>query len=873
MKPEQLTAWALNELSDEEKAQIETLLTEDTEAQKNAAQTKDFCDFLTTELGDDTLAFTPEQRERLSRADDLAAVPSSPNASPKPPKQTSFWRRHAIVNLAAAAAVVVGTTVMIRQQMDSEVQREEALAMRPVPPTKKGEGTLDDSSLAKVAPPATPLPTIQKKQVVVSLQEAKNKLEIGDFDGSISTFKNVLNADPTNSAARNGMEKAEQSKADFFASVAENGRNRMINDISGSKETAPLIIMESGAMPAPAAPVTSTQPAAESTKSGSGSLALQSKPSEIVGLNTMPAPTSDGGDAPKDLYSGTTVVTKSGVATRRDSYGNVSASAPANAGEGALFDSVGAKIVVGYDSQTPASAVAPSSPPALRMYYQSNEPQFGRVDDKGGFGNEADKAPNTESYTQIVENVLKDVMREPLSTFSIDVDTASYANVRRFLNQNSAPPRDAVRIEELINYFPTHEEGPAADAKEPFAVKVEMAACPWQPQHRLARIAIKGREIGQDRQPSNLVFLVDVSGSMSEPNKLPLVQQSLRMLTEQLGENDRVSMVTYAGNTNVVLPSTSGQKKADIIAAIDRLQSGGGTHGSAGIRLAYEQAVSGFIKGGVNRVILCTDGDFNVGISSPEELETYITEKARSGVFLSLLGYGSGNLKDRTMETLADKGNGNYAYIDSLSEARKVLVEQMNGTLVTIAKDVKIQVEFNPAVIRSYRLIGYENRLLAKEDFNDDTKDAGEIGVGHSVTALYELVPANLAPGESPSPLVDNLKYQQPSTPPAPAASPMANSGEALTVKLRYKEPEGSTSKLIEIPVKEDNRDLNAASAEFKFTTAVAGFGLLLRQSSYAGQLTWEQVRELAIAGKGSDELGYRGEFIQLIEKARGVTR
>ncbi|HAL72592.1 MAG TPA: hypothetical protein DCP71_12570 [Verrucomicrobiales bacterium] len=483
-----------------------------------------------------------------------------------------------------------------------------------------------------------------------------------------------------------------------------------------------------------------------------------------------------------------------------------------------------------------------------------------------------------ESYTQIIENALKSVMSEPLSTLSVDVDTASYANVRRFLNQNSAPPRDAVRIEELINYFPTDEAGPAAGKKEPFAVKVEMAACPWQPQHRLARIAIKGKQIGLDRQPSNLVFLVDVSGSMAGPNKLPLVQQSLRMLAGQLGENDRVSMVTYANGSQVVLSSTTGQSKGEIVSAIDRLQAGGGTHGSAGIRLAYEQAVAGFIKGGVNRVVLCTDGDFNVGISSPTELETFITEKARSGVFLSVLGYGSGNLKDRTMETLADKGNGNYAYIDSLGEARKVLVEQMNGTLVTIAKDVKIQVEFNPAVIRSYRLIGYENRLLAKEDFNDDTKDAGEIGAGHSVTALYELVPANLPPGVEPLPRVDALKYQQPpAAAAAPAAEPIAAAegatGEALTVKLRYKEPEGSTSSLIEVPVKDDSRAMEAASGEFKFTTAVAGFGLLLRQSSYAGQLTWDQVRQLALDGKGTDALGYRGEFLQLIEKARGVSR
>lgn len=487
---------------------------------------------------------------------------------------------------------------------------------------------------------------------------------------------------------------------------------------------------------------------------------------------------------------------------------------------------------------------------------------------------ESPKSPSQpsagESYTRIIENEMKDVAREPLSTLSIDVDTASYANVRRFLNQNMLPPPDAVRIEELVNYFPTSEEGPAHEAKEPFGVRVELAPCPWQPVHRLARISIKGREMDKNRKASNLVFLVDVSGSMNEPAKLPLVQQSLRMLTEQLGEGDLVTMVVYAGSSGVVLPPTSGEKKEEILAAINRLSAGGSTHGSAGIQLAYEQAVAGFIKGGVNRVILCTDGDFNVGVSSPEELEKLIKHKAKSGVFLSVLGFGSGNLKDRTMETLADKGNGNYAYIDSLSEARKVLVEQMGSTLETIAKDVKIQVEFNPAAVRGYRLIGYENRVMAKEDFNDDTKDAGEIGAGHSVVALYEVVPANLPAGAEGRPAVDSLKYQAPAITPAQLAE-AAKSGELMTVKLRYKEPESDLSKLIEVPTKDEGKTLTASSEEFKFSAAVAGFGLLLRDSSYKGSLSWETVRRLALDGKGADKLGYRGEFLQLIDKARGL--
>lgn len=480
----------------------------------------------------------------------------------------------------------------------------------------------------------------------------------------------------------------------------------------------------------------------------------------------------------------------------------------------------------------------------------------------------AHSAPANESYTLIQENPFTAVVREPLSTFSIDVDTAAYANVRRFLNRNSLPPRDAVRIEELINYFPYNFEGPPPDSPHPFAVHVEVAGCPWAPQHRLVRIGIQGKRDSLEQRHSNLVFLIDVSGSMNSPERLPLVKESLRLLVEQLDENDRVTLVTYAGSSGLVLPPTPGDQKQRILAAIDSMTPGGSTHGSAGIQLAYEQAIAAFIPEGVNRVILCTDGDFNVGVSSPEELENLITAKARSGVFLSVLGYGTGNLKDRTMETLADKGNGNYGYVDSLSEARKLLVDQMAGTLITIAKDVKIQVEFNPAQVASYRLIGYENRLLAKEDFNDDAKDAGEIGAGHSVTSLYEIVPVGVNPAPGP---VDPLKYQ-----PAPtaAAAPIITepaSDELLTVKLRYKTPDGETSQLIEVPVTDDKTPLARASAEFKFTAAVAAYGLMLRQSSHRGALTWDSIRRLAMEGKGADPHGYRAEFIQLLDKARGL--
>ena len=471
---------------------------------------------------------------------------------------------------------------------------------------------------------------------------------------------------------------------------------------------------------------------------------------------------------------------------------------------------------------------------------------------------------NTEAYQRIVDNPFLRVADNPLSTFSIDVDTASYSNIRRFLNQNALPPPDAVRIEELVNYFPYAYAPPEADGKAPFAAHVEVAGCPWNAKHRLVRIGLKGKEIAsQSRPPSNLVFLVDVSGSMQPDNKLPLVKRGLRMLVEQLTENDRVSIVVYAGSTGLALPPTPGSEKGTLLGAIEALGAGGSTNGAGGITRAYETAVDNFIKGGVNRVVLCTDGDFNVGVTDHGSLTRLIEEKARTGVFLSVLGFGMGNLKDTTMETLADKGNGNYAYVDSLAEARKVLVEQMTGTLVTIAKDVKIQVEFNPAVASSYRLIGYENRVLAKEDFNDDTKDAGEIGAGHTVTALYEVVPAG---GEAPAagPKVDALKYQKPQ----PAAT---GSGELLTLKLRYKEPDGNQSGLVEFPVTDAGGSYAKASPDYKFAAAVAAFGMILRDSPHKGTATLPAVAELAQEGLGKDENGYRAEFLGLVHKAKAL--
>lgn len=471
-------------------------------------------------------------------------------------------------------------------------------------------------------------------------------------------------------------------------------------------------------------------------------------------------------------------------------------------------------------------------------------------------------ASNTESYDQLTDNRFLSVRQQPLSTFSIDVDTASYANVRRFLTGGQLPPADAVRIEELVNYFPY--DYPQPKGGEPFSVTVDVADCPWKSGHRLARIGLKGREIEHDKRPvSNLVFLIDVSGSMQDANKLPLVKQGLKLLVERLTENDRVAIAVYAGASELVLDSTTADQKDKIMTAIDRLQSGGSTNGAAGIELAYRVARDHFVDGGTNRVILCTDGDFNVGITSQGQLISLIQEKARSGIFLSVLGFGMGNYKDSTLEKLADKGNGNYGYIDSIQEARKVFVEQMNATLITIAKDVKIQIEFNPHRIASYRLIGYENRILASKDFHDDQKDAGEIGSGHTVTALYELVPVGVNSDVEVG-RVDSLKYQQKE---AVAVDLPSGSSDLFTLKLRSKKPDSDVSTLQEVVVGDGNTV--APSTDFVFATAVVSFGMLLRDSPHKGTSSFGMVLELAESSKGLDRRSYRSEFIKLVHRAR----
>jgi Ca-activated chloride channel family protein len=487
-----------------------------------------------------------------------------------------------------------------------------------------------------------------------------------------------------------------------------------------------------------------------------------------------------------------------------------------------------------------------------------------------------------ETYEAIVENdfIVPEIndKEKRISTISVDVDTASYSNMRRFLNRDQLPPPNSVRIEELVNYF--KYDYPEPEGNDPFSVKTELASCPWQPNHRLAMVGLKAKTIDKaQRPPTNLVFLLDVSGSMRSSNKLPLVQQSMRLLVEEMTEDDRISIVTYASKSGVRLESTLGSKKAEILNVINGLRAGGSTNGEGGIRMAYDQANRHYFQGGANRVILCSDGDFNVGKSSDGELVELIQEKAASGVFLSVFGFGMGNLKDAKLEKLADKGNGHYGYIDNVKEAEKVFQDELVGTLYTIAKDVKLQVEFNPATVGAYRLIGYENRKLAAQDFTDDTKDAGEIGSGHTVTALYEIIPKDIL---LERPRIDGLKYQSAPKKDKPAAPPLAEetddpAQELFTVKLRYKKPDEEVSESIpkDYPVQDvpkSDPSLANSSDDLVFAASVASFGMNLRGSKYRGNWGFAEALESAQGAPGKNDAAQRAEFIQLVQRAMRIT-
>lgn len=470
---------------------------------------------------------------------------------------------------------------------------------------------------------------------------------------------------------------------------------------------------------------------------------------------------------------------------------------------------------------------------------------------------------NTEEYKGLNENIFHDTKKNPLTTFSIDVDRAAYSNVRRMLNLGQFPQRDVVRIEEMINYF--DYDYPQPKGEHPVAIHTEFSDSPWNKGLKLLHIGLQAKTIPTDNLPaSNLVFLVDVSGSMNQANKLPLVKEAFKLLVDQLRPNDRVAIVVYAGAAGTVLPSTPGNQTATIKDALDKLSAGGSTAGGEGIKLAYKIAQENFIKGGNNRVILASDGDFNVGVSSEGELQQIVEEKRKSGVYLSVLGFGMGNYKDNKMETLSDKGNGNYAYIDNLQEAQKVFVSEFGGTLFTVAKDVKLQLEFNPKFVKGYRLIGYENRMLKNEEFHDDKKDAGEMGSGHTVTALYEIIPSGVESAYLAK--VDELKYQKTTEP-----TSASQSDELVTIKLRYKQPDSETSRLFEVPVRDTHTPFARTSDNFRFAVSVAEWGLLLRKSEFKGGATYAQIIQTAKNALAKDPEGYRSEFVRLVKLTQSL--
>ena len=508
-------------------------------------------------------------------------------------------------------------------------------------------------------------------------------------------------------------------------------------------------------------------------------------------------------------------------------------------------------VVVGYGTRTEKASVGAAMAPGIAYESGANFQRY-----NNNF--------NTEGYAPVYENGYKNVKNNPLSTFSIDVDNASYSNIRRFINSGSLPPADAVRIEEMINYFKYNYPEPGGE--HPFSVYTEIALCPWNRNHQLLQVGLRGRSIDKSSLPSsNLVFLIDVSGSMSSSNKLPLLKSAFVLLVNELRPQDHVAIVVYAGAAGLVLESTPGNRKDVITNAINNLEAGGSTAGGAGLKLAYKEAEKNFIKGGNNRIILATDGDFNVGESSNGGMERLVENERELGVFITVLGFGMGNVKDDKMEIIADKGNGNYSYIDNLQEARRVLVREFGGTLFTIAKDVKFQLEFNPSKVESYRLIGYENRLLNDEDFNDDAKDAGEMGSGHMVTALYEIVPSGAGENRTS---IDPLKYQNLSS---HRIQEESYSEELLTIKVRYKKPEGHTSMLLEKPVKADAGDIEGASENLRFAAAVAEFGMILRESEFKGNSTLEGAAKLAKSARGEDEDGYRSEMIRMISTVKDM--
>lgn len=849
LEPEdpRLTAYVLGELSEEERREIEVELDRDPDCRQFVEETRALVEELAQDIGSEPeFVLTDDQKraveDGISRMDG-AGIASPGSARESQSRRWIGWG----VGVSLAAGLLLATVFVMREGSDSHPPFEISSVIEEASrDDEKGEKSWGELESVGAKRGTAKSARSQFEDLEVLGEDAGERLGLQDLrqkkekKGAVRNWTHVVDAEPSPTdlalgvMRENGVQSPELDSKDGISPTpaTEESLNALVvrSDVPSRSSGEVRLITDS--------PVPGTSRVQRSLRDGlsrpseggaagkSQAPSLGKKSVRLAGETPARTLQSLGGKRAKDTKSGPAApkVDKETIASLRTL--------------GYISDQEGA---ADFSNRAEGESRADAQLPTTR------------------------EAPATEAYDHVEENPFSAVRNEPRSTFSIDVDTASYANVRRLLNEGKMPPKGAVRIEEMVNYF--DYDYPSAVGGEPFSVHVETSQSLWSSQHRLVRIGIRGKDVRkEDCPPSNLVFLIDVSGSMKSSKKLPLLKQGLNLLVSQLSERDRVAIVVYANGTGVVLPSTSGNNHETIRHALQGLEAGGSTNGGAGIELAYRVAGEKRIEGGINRVILCTDGDLNVGVTNQSDLVSMIKEKAKQGVFLTVLGFGTGNYKDSTLEKIADHGNGNYAYVDSLQEASKVLVQEMMGTLHTIAKDVKIQVEFNPLEVESYRLIGYENRMLATRDFNDDKKDAGEIGAGHTVTALYELIPRGAAVA-SALPGSDPLKYQF-----QPEPTSAAHSGQLMTVKLRYKQPDGDKSRLIEVPVTDSWGDLGLSSADFRFAATVAGFGMLLRGSAHKGEMTYAGLKEIASNCLGRDEKGYRREFLELVEKARRIS-
>lgn len=886
-----LTAYVLDELSPAERTEIERELARNPAARAAVEEIRQTTDQLLAELSTE-----PELYLRADQRQALEAVLEQPRPATQSVQKHRAWRAAVTATLASVAAVVVLITVLPPNDATTRTDSLQEASHSTAPLEGDAVVWSDENETnrsavereGKVAAPADD--GVFGDEIIVHFDQSQNDgLQALDEKAPPMTFYvPVAENDPH--VARDEVrqlkivESAPAEVAQQTSRLNEQLAGAVTENAARLEEESMVRRLKAAAPPSPTEASSSNSGVSRTTNLGRSGVPSQNLP-KLNQQTVVLAPAIDSQRPPLDRvdsngkqihFGGTpTVAGMSGEGVVQTRPAGPSRAESLSIAKDVHTESVelgvtGNGVVLLYENYGLEQHMAGGAGGALALGMRPlGESQYWYF--KRHHHLPKPDASN-EDYEPIVENEFLSPWTHPLSTFSIDVDTGSYSNMRRFLNHGQWPPANAVRIEEMINYF--DYDDPVPEAGRPFAVQVEAAACPWQSDHCLVRIGLKGQEIPrEERPPSNLVFLIDVSGSMRDANKLPLVKSALQMLAREMTEDDRIAIVTYAGTAGLLLDSTSGADQQTILSAIGNLQAGGSTNGEAGIKLAYEMAVRHFIDRGTNRIILCTDGDFNVGVSGDDQLVRMIRHKAASGVFLSIFGFGMGNLKDAKLEKLADNGNGHYGYVDTLQEARKVFVEELVGTLYTIAKDVKIQVEFNPARVGAYRLIGYENRVMAAREFNDDTKDAGEIGAGHSVTALYEIVPVDKMP---PGASVDPLKYQQPRTAVdeaelAERRRVLKDKKELLTVKLRYKQPDGDRSTRLEFPLVDDPKSADEASQDLRWAAAVASFGMILRDSRFRGDANLDQVIELAESAKGADHCGHRQEFIGLVRTARSL--